>query len=45
MGSKWIHWCPEGCGRSVYYRGQNHPNDKNYQCDRCGVWLRKDELG
>lgn len=34
----WLHWCPHGCGKSVYWNG------KLYYCERCCNIITKSGL-
>lgn len=39
MKSRSIHWCPNGCGRSVWYN-----YGIGYCCDRCKTIFKKHEI-
>jgi len=38
IGKRWKHWCPCGCGKSVFWNG------KVWFCDRCNSIIEKIDL-
>lgn len=45
MRGEKFHWCPNGCGKSVYYILQNrHNNKKEWYCDRCEQHFIKKQI-
>ena len=45
MGNQFRHWCPGGCGKSVYYARYSSLNDKKrFKCHRCEKCFSKEEL-
>jgi hypothetical protein len=44
-GSKWKHWCPKGCGKSVVcLRSYSYKQRYKYHCIRCDNFFNKEEL-
>lgn len=46
MVNRWRHWCLNGCGKQVIYRGWgNYKNQiKPYVCNVCKKEFSKEEL-
>lgn len=38
----WLHWCPNGCGKSVQY--VKSKDGKDYFCHRCLLRFHKETI-
>ena len=46
MAGKYLHWCPNACGKRVIYRGTgpNSIDERVYICSKCGGKFTKKEI-
>lgn len=48
MVNRWQHWCLNGCGKKVIYRGYGNYKNQNllkpYVCEVCGKQFTRSEL-
>jgi len=45
MACRYMHWCPKGCGKKVFWTGERYDKvKKNFICSLCKTKFKRNDL-